>query len=487
MQIFYQSNYSINPIKIIFASKLIKFRSGMKKILITFLIIVTIIACKTENPKDYMVLSGNIINLEKDTIKLNNIGNAFSEKLAINDDGSFLDTLSIETGYYSFYDGNKVVDLYLTNDRDLQVSYDYKDTTNIITFAGENAGLNNYLLTKGKTSTELYGEKSSILYSLDENDFVTKVKSVKNSLIELLNSAALEESFTSQELKNIHYASVDKLINYESAHRYYTKNPEFKPSDSFNSGIMNIDQNNIDDFKNSSSYRNILQSHCSNLTEDKLNGENEKYDLVYLDVINENVKNETIKNDLLYSNAKYGITYTENLKDFYSNFMAYSTDTVNNNEITKAFNKLKTTAKGELSPKFVNYENFKGGTTSLDDLNGKYVYIDVWATWCGPCKREIPSLKKIEKQYHGKNIEFVSISVDVEKDHGAWKKMIVEKELGGIQLYADKSWNSNFITDYSIKGIPRFILIDPAGKIITPNAPRPSSPKLVDLFTNLGV
>jgi len=459
----------------------------MKKILLTFLIIVTIIACKTEKPKDYMVLSGNIINLEKDTIKLNNIGNVFSKKLAINDDGSFHDTLSIESGYYSFYDGNKVVDLYLIKDEDLQVSYDFKDTTNVITFAGKNAGLNNYLLTKGKTSTELYGGKSSILYSLDENDFVTKVKTVKNSLEELLNSATLEELFTSQELKNIHYASVEKLNNYESAHRYYTKNPEFKPSDSFNSGITSIDLNNIDDFNSSSSYRSILQSHFGNLTQDKINEEDEKYDLVYLDVINENVKNETIKNALLYSNAKYGITYTENLKDFYTNFMTYSTDTVNNNEITKAFNKLKTTAKGELSPKFMNYENFKGGTTSLDDLKGKYVYIDVWATWCGPCKREIPSLKKIEKQYHGKNIEFVSISVDVEKDYEAWKKMIVEKELGGIQLYADKSWNSNFITDFSIKGIPRFILIDPDGKIVTPNAPRPSSPKLVDLFTNLGV
>ena len=459
----------------------------MKKILITFLIIVTIIACKTEKPKDYMVLSGNIINLEKDTIKLNNIGNTFSEKLAINDDGSFLDTLSIESGYYSFYDGNKVVDLYLIKDEDLQVSYDFKDTTNVITFTGRNAGLNNYLLTKGKTSTELYGGKSSVLYSLDENDFVTKMKTVKNGLEELLNSATLEESFTSQELKNIHFASVEKLNNYESAHRYYTKNPEFKPSDSFNSGITSIDLNNIDDFNNSSSYRSILQSHYNNLTQDKINEEDEKYDLVYLDVINENVKIETIKNALLYSNAKYGITYTENLKDFYNNFMTYSTDTLNNSKITKAFNKLKTTAKGELSPKFMNYENFKGGTTSLDDLKGKYVYIDVWATWCGPCKREIPSLKKIEKQYHGKNIEFVSISVDVEKDHEAWKKMIVDKELGGIQLYADRSWDSNFITDFSIKGIPRFILIDPDGKIVTPNAPRPSSPKLVDLFTNLGV
>ena len=487
MQIFYQSNYSFNPIKIIFASNLIKFRSSMKKLLITFLIIITIIACKTEKPKDYIVFSGNILNLEKDTIKLNNIGNTSSEKLAINEDGSFLDTLIIESGYYSFYDGNKVVDLYLNKGQDLQVSYDLKDTTNVISFVGENSGLNNYLLTKGKTSTELYGEKSSVLYSLDESAFVTKVKSVKNSLKELLNSAALEESFTSRELKNIHYASVEKLNNYESAHRFYTKNSEFKPSDSFSSGITSIDLNNINDFNNSSSYRNILQSHYSNLTQDKINGEDEKYDLVYLDMINENVNNETIKNDLLYSNAKYGITYTENLKDFYTNFMAYSTDTVNNKEITKAFNKLKTTAIGELSPKFMNYENFNGSTTSLDDLKGKYVYIDVWATWCGPCKREIPSLKKIEKQYHGKNIAFVSISVDVEKDHEAWKKMIVEKELGGIQLYADKSWNSSFITDYSIKGIPRFILIDPDGKIITPNAPRPSSPKLVDLFTNLGV
>ena len=77
--------------------------------------------------------------------------------------------------------------------------------------------------------------------------------------------------------------------------------------------------------------------------------------------------------------------------------------------------------KGKPSPKFEGYENFKGGTTSLDDLKGKYVYVDVWATWCGPCKREIPFLKEVEKAYHGKNIEFVSISIDKAKDHEAWK------------------------------------------------------------------
>jgi len=144
-------------------------------------------------------------------------------------------------------------------------------------------------------------------------------------------------------------------------------------------------------------------------------------------------------------------------------------------------------AKGNPSPIFENYENIKGGKTSLADLKGKYVYIDVWATWCGPCKREIPFLKEVEKAYHGKNIEFVSISVDEDKNHEAWKNMVAEKELGGVQLFADKNWKSDFVQGYKINGIPRFILIDPAGNIVSPDAPRPSSEELISLFNELKI
>ena len=149
---------------------------------------------------------------------------------------------------------------------------------------------------------------------------------------------------------------------------------------------------------------------------------------------------------------------------------------------------------GSESPVFENYENFAGGTTSLSDLKGKFVYIDVWATWCGPCKREIPFLKEVEEKYHDKNIEFVSISVDDarrsgsdEKAHEAWKTMVAEKELGGVQLFSDKAWQSDFIKAYKINGIPRFILIDPEGKIVSPDAPRPSSEKLIELFDSLNI
>ncbi|WP_395045123.1 TlpA family protein disulfide reductase [Flavobacterium sp.] len=132
---------------------------------------------------------------------------------------------------------------------------------------------------------------------------------------------------------------------------------------------------------------------------------------------------------------------------------------------------------GKASKSF-DYENHSGGKTKLEDLKGKYVYIDVWATWCGPCRAEIPSLKKVEEKYHGKNIVFVSISVDEMKDHEKWVKFVKEKQLGGIQLYADKSWMSDFTKAFGINSIPRFILIDPQGNVVDANAKRPSDAQL---------
>ncbi|SHI93817.1 TlpA family protein disulfide reductase [Flavobacterium haoranii] len=140
---------------------------------------------------------------------------------------------------------------------------------------------------------------------------------------------------------------------------------------------------------------------------------------------------------------------------------------------------------GQKSPTF-NYENYKGGNTSLDDFKGKYVYVDVWATWCGPCRAEIPALKKLEEHYHGKKeIVFVSISIDQAKDHDKWKKFVKDKELGGVQLFADKDWNSDFVKGYQINGIPRFIIIGPKGEIVNADAPRPSAEDIYQTIDTL--
>lgn len=148
----------------------------------------------------------------------------------------------------------------------------------------------------------------------------------------------------------------------------------------------------------------------------------------------------------------------------------------------------KTSANKKLNntkaPNF-DYENYAGGKTTLESLKGKYVYVDIWATWCGPCRAEIPFLKELEGSLHDKNIAFVSVSVDADKDHDKWKTFVAEKELSGIQLFAGKTVLSEFIKAFSVNTIPRFILLDPSGNVIDADAARPSSPKLKEQLNAL--
>lgn len=117
-----------------------------------------------------------------------------------------------------------------------------------------------------------------------------------------------------------------------------------------------------------------------------------------------------------------------------------------------------------------NLEFIDGGTKSLADYKGKLVFIDIWATWCGPCLAQIPFMKILEEKYKNEPIEFVSISLDTEKDKEKWRNMVKEKQMGGDHLYAGTT--SDFAMDYKVNFIPRFILISPDGNILMDNTPQ---------------
>ena len=124
------------------------------------------------------------------------------------------------------------------------------------------------------------------------------------------------------------------------------------------------------------------------------------------------------------------------------------------------------------------YNDINNKPVSFSDFKGKFVYIDLWATWCGPCKAEIPHMKKIEEDYHGKNIVFVSLSLDKPKDAQKWKDYVTKEQLKGIQLMADKDFSSDVAKNYDVNAIPRFLLFDTKGNIINADALRPSNPEL---------
>lgn len=115
----------------------------------------------------------------------------------------------------------------------------------------------------------------------------------------------------------------------------------------------------------------------------------------------------------------------------------------------------------------------KGKVVKMSDFKGKYVFIDIWATWCGPCKANIPYVNMLEEELKGENIAFVSISIDKPQDKQKWMDFLKETHIGGTSLIAEAAFKSEICKFYKVNAIPRFILVDPAGKLVSAHCRQP--------------
>ncbi|UMB60812.1 TlpA family protein disulfide reductase [Lutibacter sp. A80] len=459
----------------------------MKTTIFSLGLVLSLMACTKETTVNYALFSGKIENVEAKEITLVKSDKSFSKKITLESSGIFMDTIKNNPGLYSFTIGKNKTNLYLNNGDVLNITANAKDFTGTLKVAGKGVETTNYLLFKNKKTRELTGGDKSF-YALEEVDFKNKSRNINTILNNVLDTIkGIDPAFKTLERRNLNYTYLLRLSRYVTGkHAYWAKRTGYKPSEGFLDELKALDINNEKEFLVSNIYKQLVIAHYV----DKIRAlaKKDSIDFMIAKVkVHAAIPNEIIKNDLIFSGAEYGIVKAESFEDYYKIFMNASTNKENNAKITELYNKLSKLNKGQPSPKFVNYENNAGGTLSLDDLKGKYTYIDIWATWCGPCIREIPDLKRVEKAYHGKNIQFLSISIDESKDYDKWKEMIVAKELGGIQVIADSAASSQFAKEYFITSIPRFILLDPEGKIVAKKAPRPSSPELITLLNELNI
>lgn len=209
-------------------------------------------------------------------------------------------------------------------------------------------------------------------------------------------------------------------------------------------------------------------------------GKDESFDYVmgYLNVIKATIKSPTIREGISYDILKMDLSSAKDKKAVIDIYKSFGAKGEKLQAIEKIYANLKKIDPGNSAPDF-SYADVDSKIHTLADFKGKVLYIDVWATWCGPCKEEIPHLKTLEKSFKGKDIAFVSISVDSDKDIEKWKNFVKKNQLGGIQLRADGGFDSKITKEYQINGIPHFILIGKDGKIINSNAERPSEEKKI--------
>ena len=458
--------------------------------LLFLLSITLLISCNKEKEqgKNFAVLDGKVINHSENIIKIRDIDNNTVKELNILEDGQFRDTLyDLSPGYYRISLDKESSTLFLKPGTEISVNLDYNLFDETLKFEGTGSAENNYL-SATYLNNEKLGDTLTYKYfgSLDEENFIKKVSDLKeNQLTFLSNQEGLSEEFKKLEESNILYTWANRMQNYEAQKKYVSGDTDFRVSDNFKSFNDQLSLNN-NELANLTSYRDYLHNYYSaQIVSDEDLAKD--YSLNYIKLIADEVKGESLKNSLLYADAKYGITYTSDVQPYFDVFMTASTNEEHKKDIKEKYDKLIKVSKGQPSPTFENYENYDGSTTSLNDLRGKYVYVDVWATWCGPCKREIPYLKEITEQFKDKDITFVSMSIDNPKDHDKWQEMVAQENLKGVQIFAPNAWESDFVQDYSILGIPRFILIDKDGMIVNSNAPRPSSEELSVLLKSLNI
>lgn len=372
---------------------------------------------------------------------------------------------NIEANYAMIQFGLLKIPIYIEPNKNFNLTINVEGRKINSTFTGEGSAKNKYL-----NSEPL--KKSIPPLELQEADFLKQLKEQEIKLSAHLDSMNFDPLFNKLEKKRIHYSLYSSLSAYITYHPFYAKIKQYTPSEQLYNAIEQAISEEPE-LMDMAEYKNALISYI------EIIGNQETTNALstlkrQLNIIQNNFKNSTIKEFIIdHFICKYiGIYGIDNLPDFSS---IYESNVTNPQKITsyKALcSKWKKVAKGQPSIDF-EFTDINGEKVSLKDLAGKYVYIDCWATWCGPCRYELPYLQKLEQQYKNKNIHFVSISCD--QNRKTWENMVKKEKLGGIQLHYDN--NKSFMDFYMIAGIPRFILIDREGKIIQSNATRPSNPE----------
>lgn len=132
--------------------------------------------------------------------------------------------------------------------------------------------------------------------------------------------------------------------------------------------------------------------------------------------------------------------------------------------------------KKAVDPNVFSFVNQNGESVTLDDFKGKVVYLDIWASWCGPCIGEVPHSKKLYERLTKKQLDkvaFLYISIDDSETN--WKNALKAHQLPGDQGWSKGGWRSRIVQYFGVQSIPRYILIDKKGQMADLNAKRPST------------
>ena len=448
----------------------------MKKLIPIFIAIITLFtACETQEvkkPKTAIIL-GVVENPKIDAFTLNRWSRfCANDTLKIVDGKISKEILVKDNCVYKMNTYRFDVRMYIKSGDTIRFKVDMNDIENTLNFYGTSS-LKNNLLTLLSKNVLYRGE-----HYPDAIRMKTYLDSIMNANLSIIDdyvkTTPIEDSnFLHQQKMRFTYANAFSKVRYESLLNYFKKEP-INLTDAFYYGIdtLQFEDESMLKYYEYTNYVSETIRNMYRLTNPDYNNKFDKYSF-----IKKSLKNKKISERLIANSIFLGGNTGAKL----DSLMNYIEKEISSERIKQSFRKdyaeIVKLRKGNPAPMWIA-TNKAGKEYSIADFKGKWVYLDVWASWCKPCVSEIPHMKKMEEKLKDKNIEFVSISIDEKADD--WYKALEKHNLHGNQFIMAKDKISSFKNNYMVKGVPAFYLIDPAGKMYTIYPPRTSKVEKFD-------
>lgn len=376
----------------------------------------------------------------------------------------------IKNLYATVVYGRNRTDIFIKKGEKIKIAFDAIDIKNTITYNGEKSPVMDYLNT-------------TVFIGLEQDDYKLPFAAFKERLqqkeaeaLQLLKARKLDllaPDFVAIEKARIHYSYMQTLLMYPIGYSTLNNTPDYKPEEEYYHTLASLMVEDVA-FLDLKEYLEFMKEASIILSPKIDNTARTHYNKVVsgMKYIAEQCQNDTIRQILLnvFAIETLELNGIKNIAEMENIYNAYVSDSILKSKYQERYSQKDVSANGKPSPDF-SAEDQNGKNYTLKDFTGNYLYIDVWATWCAPCRREAPHFTALKEKFTGKKIRFLSLSVDANKED--WLKEVSKEAMNDHSLYLGS--NSSFQSAYNIDGIPRFILIDREGKIINNNTPPPSA------------
>ena len=469
-------------------------------IFVAMVLVVSLPSCSPQEKTNLVKISGDIENPKGDSVFIQSFASGKRENIAqapLDSLGHFeMEFVLDKASPFSFYDKNESTKIFVFPGDQLHISLNTKEFDESVKYEGSSARENNFLANYYLQFNDSDSPNNKDYYSLSKSmNVIMYMEDVKADM--LLWQDYIEEEDKVSKLNPdfkkylLNQTILNKLSN--DVFVFYRRNaadsmPSIKEAKEQLAKEMIMSKETLDKEIDKAAYNSYIQYNVPTAVRHLINVQypelvKENYDSVYYMELAKVLTVEELNLNIFKS-------LDSRLKSFNATSyekMTYVIENYLKDEALKA--KLDTAYRSLLKDleqdyaaglNMKNYGSEENEDKTLQDIldhyKGKVIYLDIWASWCGPCKAELPNSKILKEKFAGQDVAFVYLSTDKKLED--WENIIKLMQLEGEHYRASKSIHKYLASEYNLQYIPHYIIFDKEGKLVKNNAPRPSSEEI---------